>query len=186
MTCSPPFHNLPNRAPHACPDIHPCINIANFTHSVKTRAARVKFLHQLLCNPKISTLLKAVQKGFLNGCPNLSEKLILKYLNPSPATANGHMKWPRHRIRSTRLKIMPTQEGIGVATSPVQPPLQIPIAPPPIWISLGEPNLAERNTRPASTPNIIVDYCKESITNVFCYGAFASHHSGVVYSNLTG
>ena len=58
--------------------IHPGVNLATFTHSVKTRASGVKFAHQSLCNPKISTLLKAVRKGFLDGCPNLSKKLILK------------------------------------------------------------------------------------------------------------
>ena len=63
-------------------EIHPGVNLASFTHSVKTRANGVKFAHQSLCNPKISTLLKAVRRGFLKGCPNLSEKLILKYLNP--------------------------------------------------------------------------------------------------------
>jgi hypothetical protein len=74
------------------PAIHPGITLANFTRSVKTRVNGVKFAHQSLCNPNILTLLKAVCKSFLKGCPNLSEKLILKYLNPSPATAKGHMK----------------------------------------------------------------------------------------------
>jgi hypothetical protein len=69
---------------------------------VKTHANQVKFAHQSLCNPKVSTLLKAVRKGFQKGCPNLTEKLILKYLNPSPATAKGHMKMPCHGIKSTR------------------------------------------------------------------------------------
>ncbi len=45
-----------DRALHARPDIHPGINIANFTHSGKTRANRVKFPHQLLCNPVVSRL----------------------------------------------------------------------------------------------------------------------------------
>ena len=35
-------------------------HVASFTHSIKTRANGVKFAHQSLCNPKISTLLKAV------------------------------------------------------------------------------------------------------------------------------
>ena len=72
------------RAPHQA--------IAGFTHSIKTRVNAVKFAHQSLCNPKISSMLKAVWKGFLDGCPNINVKLILKYLNPSPATAKGHMK----------------------------------------------------------------------------------------------
>ena len=34
--------------------------VASFKNSVKTRANGVRFAHQSLCNPKISTLLKAV------------------------------------------------------------------------------------------------------------------------------
>jgi hypothetical protein len=65
------------------------------------RGNGVEFTHQSLCNPKVSTLLKAIRKEFLKGCPDLLEKLIFKYLNPSPATAKGHMKHPRHSIWST-------------------------------------------------------------------------------------
>jgi hypothetical protein len=48
--------------------------------------------------------LKATRKGFLKGCPNISKKLILKYLKPSPAMAKRHMKQPQHGIRSTASK----------------------------------------------------------------------------------
>jgi hypothetical protein len=97
------------------------------------------------------------------------------------------MKRPWHKIRSMQLRsVMQPQEGIGVGMPPVQPPLQIPIAPPPIWMPLGEHDLATRNAHQASTPNVIVEDCNESIANVFCYGAFADHLSGVVYNDLTG
>ncbi len=66
--------------------------LATFTHSVQTQANAVKFAHQLLCNPKKLSLMKALCKGFLHGCPNLNKELEAKYLNPSPATAKGHMK----------------------------------------------------------------------------------------------
>jgi hypothetical protein len=59
-------------APHPTketPTIHPGNNIMLFTHSVQMQANTVKFAHQSLCNPKISTLLKATQRGFLKGCP---------------------------------------------------------------------------------------------------------------------
>jgi hypothetical protein len=98
-----------DRAPHLqlkAGHNHPAITVAAFTHSVRTCANTVKFAHQSLGNPKISTLLKAVHKGFLKGCPNMTEILILKYLNASPATTKGHMKRPRHGIRSTRPKPM--------------------------------------------------------------------------------
>jgi hypothetical protein len=111
------------RAPHPTkdtPDIHPEINIAMFTHSVQMQANAVKFAHQLLCNPKISTLLKATRKGFLKGCPNLTERLIVKYLDPSP----GHMKCLHHRIKSTRHK----QPGSKV----LQVPIILPAPPQPV------------------------------------------------------
>jgi hypothetical protein len=48
--------------------------------------------------------MKALKKGFLKGCPNLRKELVTKYLNPSPATAKGHMKRPKKGIRSTRTR----------------------------------------------------------------------------------
>jgi hypothetical protein len=59
-------------------------NVIAFTHSISHRANRVKFQHQALGSPKISTLLKAVRRGFLKGCPNINKRLITKYLNPMP------------------------------------------------------------------------------------------------------
>jgi hypothetical protein len=154
------------------PAIHPGINLANFTHSVKTRANGVKFAHQSLCNPKNLTLLKAVRKGFLKGCPNLSEMLILKYLNPSPATAKGHMKQPCQGIKSTwpKLKLPLTSHP---STGHV---------PPPEMIDNPGPGYIPGCTIPA----FIADDCNEMVANVFCFGAFADKHSGVLYNNLTG
>ncbi len=91
-------------APHLQPlelAVHAGINIVTFAHLVHTWANTIKFAHQSLGNPKISTLLKATHKGFLKGCLNISESSILQYLNPSPAIAKGHMKRPCHGIRST-------------------------------------------------------------------------------------
>jgi hypothetical protein len=90
------------------PNVQAHLAIALFTHSIQTQMNAICFAHQLLGNPQISTLLKAVRCGFLNGCPNISKKLILKHLNPSPATAKGHMKRPRHEIQSTTPKFVQT------------------------------------------------------------------------------
>jgi hypothetical protein len=111
-----------------------------------------------------------VQKGFLKGCPNLSKKLILKYLNPSPATAKGHMKRPKHGIKSTRPK----------PNASVPPPL--PIMPPLVWLPL--PSDFVPSVIPG--PKVIGNDCDESIGNVFCFGAFTNRHSGIVDNNLTG
>ncbi len=75
-------------------------HVAAFTHSVQTRANSVNFVHQLLCNPKFLTLLRAIRLGFLTGCPNINENLILKYLNPGPTTAKGHVKRPCHGYKA--------------------------------------------------------------------------------------
>jgi hypothetical protein len=92
-TCGPiTLATLPRPGP--CIGRVPHQSLAGFTHLIKTRVNAVKFAHQSLCNPKISTMLKAVRKRFLDGCPNVNVKLILKYLNPSPATAKGHIKRP--------------------------------------------------------------------------------------------
>ncbi len=93
-----------DRALHPNSTLHSGVQLASFTHSIHMRGNGVKFAHQSICNPKILTLLKAVRKGFLKGCPNLSEKLILKYLNPSPATTKRHTKHPRQGIQSTQPK----------------------------------------------------------------------------------
>jgi hypothetical protein len=40
----------------------------------------------------------------------------MKYLNPSPASAKGHMKHPCHGIRSTRRhNVIPSQEALPIA-----------------------------------------------------------------------
>jgi hypothetical protein len=52
-------------------------DIALFIHSIRTRVNAVKFSHQSLGNPRIFTLLKA-RRGFIQGCPNISKKLLLK------------------------------------------------------------------------------------------------------------
>jgi hypothetical protein len=164
------------RAPHVndpSASATPAVAVATFTHSVRTRANAIKFAHQSLCSPKISTLLKAVRRGFLKGCPNLSETLILKYLNPSAATAKGHMKRPRHGIRSTRKRLPVDLTDESVTLDPVPVVLPVDAAP-------------QAHHRLPSGPNLIADDEDQSIANIFCYGAFADKHSGIVYHDLTG
>jgi hypothetical protein len=112
---------------------HPAI--ASLNHFIRTQMNAVRFAHQLLDNPCISTLLKAVRRGFLNGCPNISEKLVLKYLNPSPATAKEHMKRPRHSIqsatpKSVQLPLIATNTALAqlIENTPTQlahPPISV-------------------------------------------------------------
>jgi hypothetical protein len=65
----PVVDHAPQAGVTTLPKPHPGITLAAFMHLVQTHANRVKFSHQLLCNPKILRLLKAACKGFLKGCP---------------------------------------------------------------------------------------------------------------------
>jgi hypothetical protein len=73
---------------------HLPIQIAFFMHTVHTKANSICFAHQLLCSPRISTLLKSIWRGYLKGCPILTAKGVTKYLNPSPATTKGYIRYP--------------------------------------------------------------------------------------------
>ncbi len=157
----------------ALPQPGPCIGraphqaIAGFTHSINTRVNAVKFAHQSLCNPKISTMLKAVRKGFLDGCPNINVTLILKYLNPSPPTAKGHMKRPRHGIKSTTPREKATQPNTQL------PNITVPMQP-------------VKSISDDSEQTSVIFLSGESIANVFVFGAFADKNNGIVYHDLTG
>jgi hypothetical protein len=172
--------------PDKVPDIHPGINIATFTHLLQMQANAVEFAHQALCNPKISTLLKATRKGFLKGCPNLNKRLIVKYLNPSPATAKGHMKRLHHSIKSTQPK-QPRDKVLQVPIIPPAPPQPVAQVEPPVLPLFQEvpiyPGLAYGAT---PGPKLIGSDDNKSITNIFCYGAFADKNSGIDYHNLAG
>ena len=103
-------HQVTDMIPPAAPEFaDACVNIvtetACFTHTVRTNANSIRFAHQSFCSPKKLTLLKALWRGYLKGCPNLTAHGVTKYLKPSPATAKRHMKRPRQGIRSTRTPI---------------------------------------------------------------------------------
>ncbi len=66
--------------------------LVSFLYHQTTKANAVKFMHQSLCNPPITSLIKAINAGFLLGTPHLNAKSVQKYLMPSPMTSKGHMK----------------------------------------------------------------------------------------------
>jgi hypothetical protein len=147
---------------------------------MQTQANNIKFVHQLLCNPKISTLLRATQQGFLKGCPYISKKMILKYLNPSPATAKGHMKRPRHGIRSTTPKARNTP-------TPIVPVITFPAIPESVHSKETSVHNEPMPNNGANKLHLIISEDKEeSIANVFVFGAFADKNNEIVYHNLMG
>ena len=134
-----------------------------------------------MCSPTISTLLKAIRRGYLDGCPNLSAKGVTRYLNPSPATAKGHMKRPHQGIRST------------IAQQPHPPPSgrqgpnvhAAPIADEDSWIDdISEPSIQAGPFNHG--PSVIIEDDISSVGNIFCFAAFADKRTGVLYNDLTG
>jgi hypothetical protein len=108
----------------------------------------------------------------------MTEKLILKYLNASPATAKGHMKCPCHGIWSSQPKPNTRTQVLPVATATMVPPVlplvdTIPVYPGPAYRAQIEPNLIAMND-------------DGLIANIFCFGAFADKNSGIVHQDLTG
>ncbi len=144
-----------------------------FTHTVCTKANSIKFAHQSLCSPRILTLLKAIQRGFLKGCPNLTAEGVTRYLNPSPATAKGHMKRPHQEIRST---------------TPRPPHLPMPTQP----LTRSHNSESEYIYAPHvnddmldNGPHYIANKENSTDSNIFCFGAFADKRSGIIYNDLT-
>jgi hypothetical protein len=96
---------IPLAAPvDANPHAHLPTLIACFTHTVRNKANSLRFSHQSLCSLRIPTLLKAIRRGYLKRCPNLTAKGVANYLNPSLTNAKGHMKQLHQGIRSMQPK----------------------------------------------------------------------------------
>jgi hypothetical protein len=158
--------------------------IACFTHTVQTKANSIRFTHQSLCSPYISTLLKAIRCSYLKGCPNMTAQGVTKYLNPSPATTKGHLKRPHQGIRSTRPK--PTSPAPLLQMElPVLPLFQEPWHYPSPKNGTMQGN-ASSNSLPHRTANIIDDDNSPRKANLFCFAAFAHKHTGMLYNDLTG
>jgi hypothetical protein len=152
-----------------------------FTHTVRTKANSIKFAHQSMCSPTISTLLKAIRCGYLDGCPNLSAKGVTRYLNLSPATAKGHMKRPHQGIRSTTAH-QPHPPPSGRRGPTVH---AAPIADDDSWIDdISKPSIQAGSFNHG--PAVLAEDDNSSVGNIFCFAVFADKRTGVLYNDLTG
>jgi hypothetical protein len=70
---------------------------ALFSPTIRNRANSIKFAHQSLCSPQISTHLKAIRHGFLKGCPNLTTAGVTRYLKSKPGICQGAHEAPPPR-----------------------------------------------------------------------------------------
>ena len=164
--------SLPNPPPKDC---------GLFTHTVRSKANSIKFAHQSMCSPTISTLLKTIRQGYLDGCPNLSAKGVKRYLNPSPATAKGHMKRPHQGIRRT-ISQQPQpppsgRKGLTAHTAPIADNDND-------MDNISEPSIQAGPSNYG--PAVIIEDDESFVGNIFCFAAFADKRTGVLYNDLTG
>ena len=104
----------------------------------------------------------------------MKETLILKYPNPSTATAKGHMKRPRQGIRSTNHKVRSHTPTPHISVLVIE---AVPIIAPPI---IPDPAYPGPTYGALLGSHVITDDRDEAIANIFCVGAFADKNSGIV------
>ena len=64
---------------------------ANALFPEQTQRDLIQWLHAAAFSPSISTFLEAVERNFFVTWPNLTPKVIRRYLKPSVATVKGHL-----------------------------------------------------------------------------------------------
>ncbi len=80
----------------------PADNVALTVKSHTTTEQQVAFAHAALFSPAISTLKKALDRGYLPPFPGLTSKSFKKYPPHSMATAKGHLDAIRKNQNSTK------------------------------------------------------------------------------------
>jgi hypothetical protein len=80
----------------------PAENVALTVKSHATTEQQVAFAHAALFSPAISTLKKALDRGYLPPFPGLTSKSLKKYPPHSMATAKGHLDAIRKNQKSTK------------------------------------------------------------------------------------
>ena len=77
---------------------------ANAACGSATPASLVEFAHAALFSPALSTLERALTRGYITNFPGLTANLLRKYPPQSRATAKGHLDQERQNKRSTKPK----------------------------------------------------------------------------------
>jgi hypothetical protein len=99
----------------------PTIHLANALGD-PTAADLVTFAHAALFSPVLSTLEKALERGYLTNFPGLTPKTLKKYPPRSIATSKGHQDQARRNQRSTKPKPTPIPLDSADATASPDPP----------------------------------------------------------------
>jgi len=83
-----------------------------------THADLVKYLHAACFSPVKQTWLKAIRNNQFTSWPGLTSKAVARHLQPTMATAKGHLDRVRKNLRST--KAPPSVEATKKPIAPVK------------------------------------------------------------------
>jgi hypothetical protein len=100
---TPHVTNLRHTIPHAPPTT--CIPNEHCNNAYQTQSIPdlINYLHAAAFSPAVSTWIHAIQNGFFQSWPGLTSAAVRKHLQPSEATAKGHLDQTRKNIRSTKI-----------------------------------------------------------------------------------
>ena len=93
---------------------------AHAAMSISSDAAFVRFAHTSLGSPSNSTLLRALNAGYLNSFPRLAARLLQLHPLQSIATAKGHLDQHRQGLDSTADH--PSSPPVATPPDPVDSP----------------------------------------------------------------
>ena len=80
--------------------------MVNAAVALSTDAAFIKYAHAALGSPSLSTLTKAVQRGYFHLYPRLTASILSANLPTSMATAQGHLDQHRQGQDSTQVPVI--------------------------------------------------------------------------------
>ena len=90
---------------------------ANAVLSLPSNKKFTQFTHAAFGSPSISTLLRALRKGYLSTLPRLTSALLCKHSPNTEATAMGHLDRTRQGLDSTTAPTAPPQQPITSPTT---------------------------------------------------------------------
>jgi hypothetical protein len=105
----------------ATPDLPQTLALPVMNAPNNTPADLVAFAHAALFSPALSTLRKALEKGFLPPFTGLTEAALARFPPSLEATAMGHLDAQRKNTRSTKPKPQPPHEEELTDAFPPQP-----------------------------------------------------------------
>jgi hypothetical protein len=90
--------------------------VANSLYDYSNTQQLIRFYHASLFSPVVSTLINAINKGYLKGFPGLTATRVRRHITIDNATAKGYMDQTRQGQRSTHPTSIFADDSVDVPT----------------------------------------------------------------------